>query len=196
MEFKNLNDEKEFEECEKLLEEVIENFPDVKKGDVKLGLDYSNEFICKLAGYDCYEVSYPYKHPESIKIKRGKIPTIYIEPCFFSLPKEEKQGILAHELGHHNDLKEKTDESLKIRHKLQKKLKKLESNEIKYLKKRKLFRLSDFLIQTERAANNYVAQTKYAPGLINFYSQNCNSFAIELLKHNLEQKIANTNIQK
>ena len=155
--------------------EVVKSFPGLKEDEIKIRyLSYWNI----IAGYDPLN-----------RIRTKKDPKICIGYIFFGYTKEVQEGIIAHEIGHHETVKNWTIPRLK------------RSYEWNGMYKRQTFpnsrphweqRIRQRHILNEMAANNKVAETKYGKELLEYY-KSINNKLIKPLVRNLEERLAERN---
>lgn len=154
--------------------DVVKSFPDIKEGEIKISYgDKWNDLACYKIGYRLHN-----------KIK----PEIIIGKTFFETTKEDQEGIMAHEIGHHERMKYYSLPKIK-------RLKRLRflysinvvPNSRPYWKER----LEKWYILNETAANNKVAKTKHGESLLKYYKTSEFQFnkATQKIIENLEQKI-------
>jgi len=168
----------------KLYKEVVEDFPGAEEEkEIRFRFyDYVH-----IAGY-CVDEDIHSLSDEELLLKKVRKPMIGIGKAFFNYNKEEKKVILAHEIGHQEESRDKNNKRLKTRQELFKKLDLYKNGEIPYMKRRKIERLEDLSSRVEIAADNYVAKTKYAQGLIQFYKKLPNK-KNRIYAENLERKL-------
>ena len=177
----NFQKKRVLKEAQRLYKEVLKSFPSVREEDIEL---LFNRYI-PVAGYSTL-----YPQLQNGRIVYIKRPIIDIGYGFLNglENEEERKSTLAHEIGHHMDEREKSDERIKTRGELNIKMNKLRIGAISYMGKRKIERLEDYCQRVEMAADNHVAKTEHAKGLINLYRKYPTELSPKLVK-NLEQNV-------
>ena len=162
---------------EDIYSEVVKSFPKIKEKEIKI------------IYIDRWHNTGGYK----LLTKEGnkKEPRIILGADFFKLlSKEQQEAVIAHEIGHHERMKNYTIPRLKSLNKLtiMHVLNLIPDSHPKWEQ-----RLKKWYILNENAANNYVAKTKYGKSLLESYKNQyspSNEIVQELIT-NLENKIKN-----
>ena len=175
----------------KMYREVAKSFPELKEDEVEIR--YSFLFMMKASA------SYKSLNREETK----KEPEINIGSNFFKLTKEVQEGIMAHEIGHHETKKDYTIQRLKrnnnwnIMHK---------NKTSPYSRPHWEQRLKQRYLLSEMAADNKAAETKYGKSNLQSYKDSISLYKklseldklicakqykdIKILAANLEERLA------
>ena len=159
---------------EKIFRKVAKSFPELKEDDITI-IYLSG--LPALAGYSSLNRSGTKKEP---RVKIGEI--------FFDYTKEEQEGIMAHEIGHHETMKNKTIQRIK-RHNRWNAIHKyhlIHSSRPHWRQ-----RLKQRFILIEMAADNKAAETKYGKNLLQYYKNHISplSPSHQIVLKNLEEKL-------
>ena len=163
---------------ESIFKDVVKAFPEIKEDEIKIEIF---PFLKKSA-----------LHSILNKEKTKKESKIYVGIHFFECTKEEQEGILAHEIGHH-----KTDEKHTIP-RIQRSYKwtnMFENNIIPDSRPHWKQRLKQTYLLNEMAADNEAAKTEHGKKYLEVYKKYLpnNHEIYQALIKNLEEKLGERN---
>ena len=157
---------------EDMYREVAKSFPGLKEDEIKIEF---SPFLGSAAYTSLNET------------KTKKEPTLIIGILFYNKTKEEQEGIIAHEIGHHEVMKNWTIPRIKrfYKHEIMYRSKTIPASRPHWKQ-----RLRKFHDLSEMAADNKAAETKYGKNLLEVYKKySFNSETNQVLIKNLEEKI-------
>lgn len=164
--------------------EVVKDFQEIKEDEIEIKYD---KFI-PIAGFTIIDTI---KHELSGEIEFK--PTLFIGPMFLMFRYEDKEAIIAHELGHYMYDKNLSHKRIDSRMRHNQELWNLESalnnNLPNPFNEHKTKRLKQFRIAKEIYADKEAAKAGYGRKILNLYIQNASSAITDWDKEKLKASI-------
>ena len=175
----NLVREEKRKQAYNIYREVVKNFPNVKEDEIKITYDSCGFYG---AGYGALNEE-----------KTKKEPGMFVGRYFFNLTREEQEGAMAHEIGHHETMKDYTIPSLR---RIAKWTGMYNANLIPDSRPHWKERLKKWYILNEMAADNRIAKTKYGKIYLKSYKKHLDpsNEIHQSLIENLEAKLGEENV--